>query len=89
MCPGSGGWSVPRPDHPEELEGLPLIQLYDLASDIGEKVNLHDQHPEVVAELKGLLSTYVKLGRSTPGAAQPNTGGKHWPQLHWLAEGEM
>ena len=89
MCPGSGGWSVPRPDHPEELEGLPLIQLYDLASDIGEKVNVQDQHPEVVAELKGLLSTYVKLGRSTPGAAQPNTGSKHWPQLHWLAEGEM
>jgi hypothetical protein len=35
------------------------------------------------------LSSYVKNGRSTPGAKQPNTGSKHWPQLHWLAESEM
>ena len=89
MCPGSGGWSVPRPNHPEEIEGLPAIQLYDLSKDIGERKNVQDQHPEVVEELKTLLSHYVKDGRSTPGAPQPNTGAKHWRQLHWLSEQEM
>jgi arylsulfatase A-like enzyme len=88
MCPGSGGWSYPRPDT-DEVVGLPPIQLYDLSRDIGERENVQDQHPEVVAELKSLLSSYVKNGRSTPGARQPNTGSKHWPQLHWLAEHEM
>lgn len=89
MCPGSGGWSYPRANHPEEIEGLPAIQLYDLSQDISERNNVQDQYPAVVAELKALLSDYVKNGRSTPGAQQPNTGSKHWPQLHWLAENEM
>ncbi|MDT8390717.1 MAG: arylsulfatase [Lentisphaeria bacterium] len=89
MCPDSGGWSVPRPNHPEETEGLPAIQLYDLSKDIGEQTNVQDQHPDIVAELKALLTTYVKNGRSTPGEPQPNTGAKHWPQLHWLTEAEM
>lgn len=89
MCPGSGGWSFPRGNHPEESEGLPPIQLYDLSQDIGERTNVQDQHPDIVAELKALLTNYVKNGRSTPGAPQPNTGAKHWPQLHWLSEEEM
>ena len=88
MCPGSGGWSYPR-SNPDECQGLPRIQLYNLAADIGEQQNLQDKHPDVVAELKALLSDYVKNGRSTPGAPQPNTGLKHWPQLHWLTESEM
>jgi arylsulfatase A-like enzyme len=88
MCPGSGGWSYPRPNT-DEVVGLPPIQLYDLSQDIGERENVQDQYPEIVQELKSLLSKYVKNGRSTPGANQPNTGSKHWPQLHWLAENEM
>ena len=88
MCPGSGGWSYPR-SKPDECQGLPRTQLYNLAADIGEQQNLQDKHPDVVAELKALLSDYVKNGRSTPGAPQPNTGLKHWPQLHWLTESEM
>ncbi|MFO7822052.1 MAG: arylsulfatase [Lentisphaeria bacterium] len=89
MCPGSGGWSIPRPNHAEEIEGLPPIQLYDLSQDIGERENVQEQYPEVVEELKALLTQYVKNGRSTPGARQPNTGVKHWPQLHWVSEKEM
>ncbi len=87
MCPDSGGWSVPRPEHPEESDGLPAIQLYDLSTDIAEQHNVQDQYPGVVEELRALLTRYVKEGRSTPGAPQPNTGASHWPQLHWLAEG--
>jgi arylsulfatase A-like enzyme len=88
MCPGSGGWSYPRPNT-DEVVGLPPIQLYDLGKDIGERENVQDQYPEVVEELKSLLSSYVRNGRSTPGTNQPNTGSKHWPQLHWLAESDM
>jgi arylsulfatase A len=82
MCAGSGGWSYPRPG--EECEGLPPIQLYDLETDIGEKQNVHDKHPDVVEELKALLTQYVENGRSTPGAKQGNTGDIEWEQLWWM-----
>ena len=38
MCPGSGGWSYPKPG--PECEGLPPLQLYDLDADIGERSNI-------------------------------------------------
>jgi arylsulfatase A len=82
MCPGSGGWSSPRPG--EECEGLPEIQLYDLGADIGERSNVYAEFPEVVTRLKGLLTRYIQEGRSTQGAPQPNTGGPWWKELWWL-----
>ena len=88
MCPGSGGWSQPKPNS-EAIESLPPIQLYDLDADIGETTNLQDKHPEIVTALRDLLTRYVKDGRSTPGAKQPNTGPKYWEQLNWLTEEEM
>jgi arylsulfatase A len=72
LCPDSGGWSAPKPGS-REAEGLPPIQLYDLSADIGEKVNVQDKHPEIVARLTKLLEKYVAEGRSTPGVAQQNT----------------
>ncbi len=89
MCPDSGGWSFPRSGRPEESAGLPPIQLYDLSRDIGERENVQAEHPDVVARLTALLTRYVREGRSTPGPAQPNTGARHWPQLNWLAEGDV
>ncbi len=71
LCPGSGGWSEPRPKKAREL-GLPKIQLYDLNQDIGERRNVADQYPWVVYELTALLDSYVKRGRSTPGPPQKN-----------------
>ena len=82
MCAGSGGWSHPRPG--KECEGLPPIQLYDLSADSGERTNVYEKHPEVVAELKALLTQYVRNGRSTPGAKQGNVGGTDWKQLWWM-----
>ena len=84
MCPGSGGWSYPRPG--PDCEGLPPMQLYDLESDLSETANVIERHPDVVARLTRLLEEYVRKGRSTPGTAQSNTGGPHWEQLWWMAD---
>jgi hypothetical protein len=71
LCPGSGGWSAPRPGR-DDTKGLSAVQLFDLARDIGEQQNLEDRHPEVVARLTRLLEKYVADGRSTPGKPQQN-----------------
>ncbi len=72
LCPGSGGWSYPRPGR-DDTSHLPLVQLFDLQTDIGEQHNLQDRHPEIVRRLTGLLEQYVAEGRSTPGPRQANT----------------
>jgi hypothetical protein len=72
VCPGSGGWSVPRPGR-DDASKLPPVQVFDLSADVGEKTNLQDRHPEVVARLTKLLEKYVADGRSTPGEPQKNT----------------
>ncbi len=82
MCAGSGGWSYPRKR--EECEGLPPIQLYNLEADTAEQKNIYNEHPEVVEDLKALLTRYVENGRSTPGARQGNTGPVEWEQLWWM-----
>ncbi len=84
LCPGSGGWSFPRT--PEELEGLPPMQLYNLETDPGEGQNLIGSHPDKVQEMKSLLSEYIQKGRSTPGTPQKNDGPETWKQLHWMNE---
>ena len=71
LCPGSGGWSAPRPGR-DDAGALPLVQLFDLGKDAAEKDNLQGKHPEVVARLTALLEKYVADGRSTSGLAQPN-----------------
>ena len=71
FAPGSGGWSAPKPGSPAE-RGLPPVQLYDLAADVGEQHNVHAEHPDVVARLTKLMEQYVADGRSTPGAPQRN-----------------
>lgn len=73
LCPGSGGWSFPKPGK-DDLSGLPAIQLYDLNADVGEQKNVQAEHPEVVKELTALLQSYADKGRSTPGKPQENNG---------------
>jgi len=41
-------------------------QLYNLAEDPGETMNLYSKHPDVVAELKALLEQSKASGRSAP-----------------------
>jgi arylsulfatase A len=73
LCPGSGGWSSPRPNR-KEAKALPPIQLYNLETDIKEKTNLQHKHPDIVSQLTKLLQSYVDQGRSTPGKKQKNQG---------------
>ncbi len=41
-------------------------QLYDLSTDPGETTNVYSHHPEIVANLKGLLDASRASGRSAP-----------------------
>lgn len=38
----------------------PLIELFDLEADPGERENLAESHPERVAEMKGLMAAWMK-----------------------------
>ncbi|GAB5406205.1 MAG: arylsulfatase [Aureliella sp.] len=71
LCPGSGGWTQPKPTSKSwkaaESSGAPIVQLYDMSKDIGEQQNLAAQHPDIVARLRNELDTIVASGRSTPG----------------------
>jgi len=73
FCSGSGGWSSPRPGQ-EDTSKLPLVQLYDMETDLAEERNLQADQPAVVARLTALMEKYARDGRSTPGAIQPNDG---------------
>ena len=71
LCPGSGGWSYPRPAVAREKK-LPGVQLYDLSTDVEESNNIETRHPDVVEELTSLLQRYIDQGRSTVGEPQEN-----------------
>jgi arylsulfatase A-like enzyme len=66
LCPGSGGWSAPKPGSKEE-QGLPALQLYDLSADLAETRNLADQQKERVAAMRADLEKAVAAGRTTAG----------------------
>jgi hypothetical protein len=72
FCPGSSGWSHPRPGVDDQSR-LPLVQLYNLAGDIAEQSNQQAEQAKIVAELTELMQRQVNEGRSTPGAPQQNT----------------
>lgn len=71
LCAGSGGWSAPKPGS-DTLAKLPPVQLYNMTTDIGEKTNLHEQHPEIVERLSKRLDEFIAVGRSTPGVPGKN-----------------
>lgn len=78
LSPDSGGWSEPTP---KSMVGKTGVQLYDLATDIGEKTNVSDQNPEVVNQLKAALKNNIEAGRSTPGAKQAYVKSEGWEIL--------
>ena len=71
FCPGSGGWSAPKPG---QAKNGPSHQLFDLSKDPSELKNLYtDAHP-VAQKMVALMKKYIAEGRSTPGDAQSNNG---------------
>lgn len=84
LCPGSGGWSSPKPG--EENPGEPRFQLYDLSGDVKESTNVIEKYPLLVAELRNRLKKYIEDGRSTPGKKQSNNGQRIWETIMWLDE---
>ena len=85
LCPGSGGWSDPKPQAPG-IDLLPPYQLYNLDIDPGETENLMGKFPEIVEELSLLLEQYIVNGRSTPGPLQANVASENWPGLKWMED---
>lgn len=71
LCPGSGGWSEPRPGRTDMSDLLPM-QLYDLSKDPGETNNLLNDHPDRVNKMQNMLSQIIQNGRSTPGPKLEN-----------------
>lgn len=85
ICPGSGGWSDPRPrDIIKNNMDLPPMQLFNLNEDNGETNNLIAENPEKAAELKEALKKIILDGRSTPGAIQKNDGMDGWKQIETI-----
>ena len=87
LCPGSGGWSYPRPENKEVIDTLPKYQLYNLGTDPGETNNLFTTNQEKAKELKTLLEKYIVEGRSTPGVPQQNDNiDFEWKQTDFINE---
>lgn len=85
LSPGSGGWSFPKVGSDDEvIKTLPSIQLYNMKDDPAEIKNVYAEHPDVVDELKTMITKYVKEGRSTPGIPRKNDGCEVWKQLSWI-----
>lgn len=73
LCPGSGGWSEPKPG---KAKGAYPVQLFQLTDDLGERTNLGEKEKARVEEMAGALAKIIREGRSTPGPRQENDG---WP----------
>ncbi len=83
FCPGSGGWSDPRPNS-ASIGDLPSVQLYNLKNDIAEDSNLQGENKDIVEQYRDELTKIVNDGRSTKGVPQENDGPESWPQLEWM-----
>jgi arylsulfatase A-like enzyme len=64
-APGSGGWG-------KGGDQTQSLQLYDLANDLEERVNLAAERPGQLKGMVELLEKVISDGRSTPGPRQPN-----------------
>jgi arylsulfatase A-like enzyme len=92
FCPGSAGWSAPRPDR-DDTTGMPFVQLFNLPADIGEQHNVQSENSAMVERLTRLMEKYVSNGRSTPGRPQQNavtvnfhSGERHAPPVRKKAK---
>lgn len=71
LCPGSGGWSDPKPDAARS-GNMPPVQLYDVSADPAEEHNLAAEEPELVERLTALMERYIQEGKSREAARGAN-----------------
>ncbi|WP_299668777.1 arylsulfatase [uncultured Polaribacter sp.] len=69
LAKGSGGWTSPTE---KESVNMPKVQLYDIKNDPAEKINLYQEHPEIVKELLTELESEVYAGRTSKGQESKN-----------------
>jgi arylsulfatase A-like enzyme len=68
LAPGNGRGFGGGPTDAEAIQhGDPMVQLYDLETDLGETSNLAIQDPERVEKMTERLISDIERGRSTPG----------------------
>jgi len=72
VCPGSGGWSFPRPGR-DGSGTLPEMQLFNLDTDAAEQTNLLKRYPNIAREFLATIETIASNGRSNPGPPRTNT----------------
>jgi arylsulfatase A len=70
LAKASGGWTSPT--EKQAPAGSSPGQLYNMSADLGEKKNLYDLKPEVVASLLAHLENDIAQGRSTKGPKSEN-----------------
>ena len=83
FSPDSGGFP-PVPADPADSSRP--YQLYNMAGDVTERHNLYGTQPELEAEMLDITAGYVRNGRSTPGAPQPNCPNPIWPGLDFMKQ---
>ncbi len=66
-----GQWKLILAPDAESRQNIP-VQLYDLASDLGETKNLAADQPERVESMRAAFTKIIESGRSTPGAIRQN-----------------
>ena len=59
LARASGGWTSPKEN--QAAAGSPPAQLYDLKTDPYQARNVHNERPEVVAELSSLLEKWKNI----------------------------
>jgi len=79
--PGAGGFGTANKQAANDEEAKVRVQLYDLATDLGETKNVAAEHPELVAKLTKVMEKLVNDGRSTPGPVQQNDVAVNWQRF--------
>jgi arylsulfatase A-like enzyme len=70
LAKASGGWTSPT--ERQAPASSPDGQLYNMSADLGEKKNLYEAKPHIVAFLLAQLNKDINQGRSTKGPKSKN-----------------
>ncbi len=75
----SHNWKLVLPNNKHKTE------LYDLAVDRAETMNMAGQHPDIVQRLTAQINRIIAEGRTTAGPTQANDT-PYWKDLAWMSK---